>query len=417
MAGAGDGSVIGRRELLTSAASLAAAAAVSPAQALSLTSRLSHGAQNDPLGVRPDFPILENGRTYLNSAYITPCPRAVPAAGAAFLQAKAARPITVGEMLSKAGAVLNDFATLINASPNEVGFLFATTEAENTLANSIPMKAGDNVVVDSLHYDGALVVYRELEKRRGVELRIVEHRDGLVTPADIARRVDARTRLVSLSYVSSVNGLRHDVRAIADIAHAHGAYLHIDAIQALGMFPVDVRADNMDFLCSGTYKWLLGGFGVAPFYMRQSLLDLVPSDRFGIFQVESQTPDFHFTLRRTARRYDYATLPFAEVHQLGAALAYLNAVGVAKIEAHTLGLTRRLEKGLVAQGHKLFTPAGNRSSVLCVYTTKPTADVRKAFEDAKVDVTVREGHVRVSIALFNNSDDVDAALEVTKKLV
>lgn len=417
MAGAGDGSVIGRRELLTGAASLAAAAAVSPAHALSLATRPPHVAQNDPLGVRRDFPILENGRTYLNSAYITPCPRSVPAAGAAFLQAKATRPITVGEMLSKAGTVLNDFATLINASPSEVGFLFATTEAENTLANSVPMKAGDNVVVDSLHYDGALVVYRELEKRRGIELRIVDHHDGLVTPADIARRVDARTRLVSVSYVSSVNGLRHDIRAIADIAHGHGAYLHVDAIQALGMFPVDVRADNMDFLCSGTYKWLLGGFGVAPFYMRQSLHDVVPSDRFGIFQVESQTPDYHFTLRNTARRYDYATLPFAEVHQLGAALAYLNTIGVPKIEAHTLGLTRRLERGLVSQGHKLFTPPGNRSSVLCFYTKKPTADVRKAFEDAKVDVTVREGHVRVSMALFNNSDDVDAALDVAKKLV
>ena len=416
MAGAAGGSVIGRRELLSSAASLAAAAALAPGQALSIAAHRPTGGQNDPLGVRPDFPILENDRIYLNSAYITPCPRSVPAAGAAFLDAKATRPITVGEMLSKAGAVLDDFAALINASPGEIGFLFATTEAENTLANSIPMTAGDNVVVDALHYDGALVVYRELEKRRGIELRIVDHRDGLVTPGDIARRVDRRTRLVSLSYVSSVNGLRHDIRAIADLAHAHGAYLHVDAIQALGMFPVDVRADDVDFLCSGTYKWLLGGFGVAPFYVRQSLLGVVPPDRFGIFQVESQTPDNHFTLRKTARRYDYATLPFAEVHQLGAALAYLNKVGVAKIEAHTLGLTRRLETGLLSQGHKLFTPAGNRSSVLCFYTTRPMADVRKAFDDAKIDVTVREGHVRVSIALFNNSDDIDAALEATKKL-
>jgi selenocysteine lyase/cysteine desulfurase len=407
--------MIPRRDLLAGAAALAAA--LTPAQALALTSRLVRVEQNDPLGVRLDFPILENGRTYLNAAYITPCPRAVPAAGAAFLQAKATRPITVGELLTKAGAVLNDFATLINAAPGEVGFLFATTEAENTLANSIPMKAGDNVVVDALHYDGALVVYRELEKRRGIELRIVNHRNGLVTPADIARRVDARTRLVSVSYVSSVNGLRHDVRALADIAHAHGAYLHVDAIQALGMFPVDVRADNVDFLCSGTYKWLLGGFGIAPFYIRQSLLDVVPPDRFGIFQVASQTPDFHFTIRNTARRHNYATLPFAEVHQLGAALAYLNKVGVSKIEGHTLALTRRLEAGLLAQGHTLFTPPGNRSSVLCFYTTKPTADVRKVFEDAKVDVTVREGHVRVSIALFNNSDDVDAALEAAKKLL
>jgi len=238
----------------------------------------------------------------------------------------------------------------------------------------------------------------------------------LVTPADFARRVDARTRLIAVSYVSSVNGLRHDVRALADVAHAHNALLHVDAIQALGMFPVDVRADDMDFLCSGTYKWLLGGFGVAPFYIKKSLLDRVPPDRFGIFQVESQTPDYRFQLRNTARRYDYATLPFAEVHQLGAGLSYLDKVGVARIRDHTFGLTRRLEDGLLKQGYQLFTPAGNRSSVLCFYTTKPTNDVRAAFNDAKIDVTVREGHVRVSMGLFNNADDVDSALAVTKKL-
>jgi selenocysteine lyase/cysteine desulfurase len=406
---------IHRRELLSAAGSFAAVAAFAPSEALSMTSRFVHGA-DDPLRVRPDFPILDNGRTYLNSAYITPCPRAVPAAGAAFLEAKSTRPITVGEMLGKAGEVRAQFAKLINATPDEIGFVFATTEGENTVANNIPLTPGDNVVVDNLHYDGALVVHRQLEKRRGIELRIVEHRDGLVTPDDIARRVDGRTRLISVSYVSSVNGLRHDVRALADIAHAHGALLHVDAIQALGMFPVDVRADDMDFLCSGTYKWLLGGFGIAPFYIKRILLDRIPPDRYGIFQVASQTPDYHFQLRNTARRYDYATLPFAEVHQLGAALAYLEKVGVARIREHTLELTRHLEDGLLKQGHKLFTPPGNRSSVMCFYTTRPTSDVRAAFDDAKIDVTVREGHVRVSIALFNNSDDVDGALAVTKTL-
>ena len=405
-----------RRELLSAAGSFAAVAALAPSKALSLTSRFLLGP-NDPLGVRPDFPILENGRTYLNSAYITPCPRAVPAAGAAFLEAKSTRPITVGELLGRAGEVRAQFAKLINATADEIGFVFATTEGENTVANNIPMSPGDNVVVDNLHYDGALVVHRQLEKRRGIELRIVEHRDGLVKPTDIARRVDGRTRLISVSYVSSVNGLRHDVRALADIAHAHGALLHVDAIQALGMFPVDVRADDMDFLCSGTYKFLLGGFGVAPFYIKRALLDRVPPDRFGIFQVESQTSDYHFQLRTTARRYDYATLPFAEVHQLGAALEYLDKVGVARIQDHTLGLTRRLEKGLLEQGHKLFTPLGNRSSVLCFHTARPTSAVRAAFDEAKIDVTVREGHVRVSMALFNNSDDVDSALAVTKTLV
>jgi selenocysteine lyase/cysteine desulfurase len=408
--------LIRRRDLVSAAASLAAVAAVTPARALAMTSRLIPGP-DDPLGVRPDFRILENGRTFVNSAYVTPCPRTVPDAGAAFLQAKATRPITVGEMLGKANVVRAQFANLINATPDEIGFLFATTEGENAVANTISLKPGDNVVVDDLHYEGALVVYRQLEKRRGIELRIVRHRDGALTPADYARQVDARTRLVSVSYVSSVNGLRHDVRALADMAHAHGALMYVDAIQAVGMIPVDVRADDVDFLCTGTYKWLLGGFGIAPFYIRKALLDRLPPDRFGLFGIESQTPDHRYEVRKSARRYDYATLPFAEVHQLGAALSYLTTVGVPRIRDHTLALTRRLEAGLLEQGYKLFTPAGNQSSILCFYTRKPPSDVRTAFEQAKIDVTVRDDHVRVSFALFNNATDVDQVLAITKKLV
>lgn len=405
---------LGRRQFVTKAASMAAAAAVTPATALGAHPPLL--SADDPLGVRADFPILANGRTFLNAAYITPSPRAVVAAGAAFLHAKAERPITVGEMLGKAGEVRAQFARLVNASPDEIGFVFATTEGENTVANNVPMGPGDNVVVDDLHYEGALVVHRELEKRRGVELRIVRHRGGLVTTADLARHVDHRTKLVSLSLVSSINGLRHDARAVADIAHAHGALLHLDAIQAIGTFPVDVRAMDVDFMCSGTYKGLLAGFGVAPFYIRQSLLSRVPTDRFGIFQVASQTPDLRFTLRDNARRYDYATLPFAEVHQLGAGIAYLEKVGIARIESHLMALTSRLRDGLLAQGYRLFTPVENRAPIVAFFYTRPAADVRAAFEGAKVDVTVREGHVRASVGLYNNTEDVDRLLAVTSRL-
>ncbi len=407
---------IDRRTFVASATSLAAAAVAVPARGFGEAPRRLLSLADDPLGVRADFPILENGRTFLNAAYITPSPRVVSDAGAAFYQSKATRPISVGELLTKTGEVCTQFARFIHAAPEEVGFVFATSEGENTVANNVPLQPGDNVVVDDLHYDGALVTYRQLEKRRGIQLRIVKHRNGQITPDDFARQIDARTRLVAVSYVSSVNGLRHNVRALADLAHAKGALLHVDAIQAVGMFPIDVRADDMDFLCAGTYKWLLGGFGVAPFYIRQSLLERVPMDRFGIFQVSNNLPDYHFELKKTARRYNYASLPFAEVHQLAAALSYLEKIGVERIFAHTLGLTQRLETGLVAQGYKLFTPSGNRSSVLCFYTRRPVAEITSAMNTAKIDVSVRDDHVRASIALFNNAEDIDRLLEVTKRL-
>ncbi|MDQ6611788.1 MAG: aminotransferase class V-fold PLP-dependent enzyme, partial [Gemmatimonadota bacterium] len=119
-------------------------------------------------------------------------------------------PTTHGEMLTKASAVRAQCARLLNATPEEIGFVFATTEGENAVANNLPMHPRDNVAVDDLHCDGALVVYRELEKRRGRALRIVRHPGGVVSAKDIAQQVDNRTRLISLSLVSSINELRHD---------------------------------------------------------------------------------------------------------------------------------------------------------------------------------------------------------------
>jgi selenocysteine lyase/cysteine desulfurase len=136
----------------------------------------------------------------------------------------------VGDLLRKTGEVRSQFARLVNASPEEIGFVFATTEGENIVANSVPMGPGDNVVIDDLCYDGALVIHRELEKRRGIELRIVKNRDGAVRPEDIAARVDRRTRLVSVAWVSHRNGYRHDLRALAGIAHApHSRTLRLSA--------------------------------------------------------------------------------------------------------------------------------------------------------------------------------------------
>ena len=395
-----------RREFVAAAASLAAGVSLKPFP--------MPVSDDDPLGLRADFPLV-NARTFLNGAYITPAPKQSIAAAQAFVEARA-RPMLVGDLLRRAGEVRAQFARLVNAAPEEIGFVYATTEGENIVANSVPMGQGDNVVIDDLCYDGALVVHRELERRRGIELRIVRNRDGAVSLADIAARVDSRTRLVSVSWVSHRNGFRHDLRAVADLAHAHGALFHTDAIQGLGTLRLDVRTADVDFLCAGTYKGLLGGFGIAPFYMRRDLLGRVVPDRFGIFGVSKELPGHRFEVDPTAGRYDYATLPFAEVHQLGASLAYLEAIGIPRIEEHVLGLVRRMQDGLLAQGYRLFTPPGNRSSIVSFYITRPAGDVKTAYERESVDVTVRDDHVRASVAVFNNAAEVDRFLAVTRAM-
>jgi selenocysteine lyase/cysteine desulfurase len=375
------------------------------------------GGSGDPLGVRADFPVADNV-LFLNSAYITPTPRPVVAAGREFAEAKGSAPIALGDMLRKTDAVRAQFARLINASPDEIGFLSATSEGENVVARSMRLDRGDNVVIDELHYETEFVLYTHLAKTSGVELRIAKANGGAVTAKELEPLVNQRTKLVSVAWVSHQNGFRHDMRPIADLAHAHGAFFYTDGIQAAGMFPLDVKAAGVDAMAAGTYKWLLGAFGVAPFYVRREMLERLTLDRYGALHVEKKISDREFEIFKTTKRFDYATLAFGPVYQLGAGLEYLERVGVDRIESHTVELAHRLHRGLRTLGFELTTPDGNRSSIVTFRVRKPLDAIERHLAASKTQVSVRENgtQIRVSPALFNTAHDIDRFLTVAEGL-
>jgi selenocysteine lyase/cysteine desulfurase len=401
---------VARRSFMTASAAGFVAAIQPPA-----VSAAPSDPRLDPLGVRADFPVVDH-RIYLNSAYIAPVHRAGIAASQAHLEAKSKGSLDVGSLMRTNGAVRAQFARMIHATPEEIGLLFSTGDGENVIANGVGLNPGDNVVVDDLHYTTEFVLYRALEASRGIGLRIVKSRDGAVTAADFEPHVDKRTRIVSVAWVSNQNGFRHDMRPIADLAHAHGALFYADAVQAAGMIDLDVRAAGVDALCSGSYKWLMSEFGVAPFFVSRAVVDRIQSDRIGEFAVVRNDPDRHYELVKNASKFEGTSRSFGAVAQLQASLSYLEKIGVPRVEEHTVGLAQQLYAGLVKQGYKMFTPPGNRSSIVTFYITKPANAWRAALNPAKIDVTIRNAQVRVSPALFNNVDEIDRLLSITKTL-
>ena len=400
-----------RRSVLAALPSVAGLSALTPSRAP------GEGVAPDPLGVRADFPVADT-TLYLNSAYITPTPLPVVAAGREFAEAKATAPISLGEMLHQTDVVRAQFAKLVGAGPDEVGFLAATSEGENVVAGSLGFGSGDNVVIDELHYETEFVLYSHLAKTTGVELRVAPARGGAVTTKELEPMVDRRTKLVSVAWVSHQNGFRHDMRKIADLAHAHGAFFYADGIQAAGMFPIDVKAAGVDAMAVGTYKWLLGSFGVAPFYVRREMLDRLRLDRHGALHVEREIGPREFEIYKTTKRFEYATLAFGPVYELGAGLAYLERVGVDRIETHTVALAQRLQRGLRSLGFEVTTPEGNRSSIVAFRVGKAADQIARHLEDTRTRVSVREKgtQIRVSPALFNTEADIDRFLTVAEGL-
>ena len=179
-------------------------------------------SEEDPLGVRGEFPITED-TAYLNTASSGPLPRAVHDALTAYAEERATyrNPGSRGEALRDARA---KFARLFGANEEEIALLFSTSDAENIITSALDWREGDNVVVDELHFTTTYVLYRELEKRHGIELRIVPVREGRASVDDFAARTDARTRLISVAWVSNRNGYKHHLPSLSEVAHAHDAY-------------------------------------------------------------------------------------------------------------------------------------------------------------------------------------------------
>ena len=390
---------------------------VSAAAGVAEARRISEGVALDASAARADFPAAA-GSAYLNTPYIGPIPRSVEQAGVDFVRSKAENPISLGAMLEKGNEARGKFAGLFGAAPNEIGFLFATSEGENLVTSALDLGPGDNVVVDDLHYTTTYVLYKTLEKKKGIELRIAPSVEGRADRENFEPFVDSRTRLLSVSWVSHQNGFRHDLRELADLAHAHGALLYADGIQALGMFRTNLREEGVDFVASGTYKWLFASYGVAPFFIREEHLDRIPPDRMGALSLESEGPNHEFRLYPSARKYEYATLAFGPLYQLDAALDYLANAGLGNIEDHTVPLAREMRRGLVDMGFRVRTPERNGSAIVAFLHGKHPEKAQRVFERREVRVSFRESgtQIRAGAAVFNNKEDVERFLEAAEEL-
>lgn len=380
-------------------------------------SRVTAQDLGDPLNVRKDFPALRE-LTFLNTAYAGLIPQPVADAARQWIERRAMRSYTVGEMFARADEARALLARMLGAGEDEIAFISSTTEGENIVVNSLDFKAGDNIVYDDLVYPSTPAIYQKLASTRGVEVRVVKSRNGAATVEDFAKLVDRRTRLISVAWVNNNSGYRHDMKALANLAHGHGAYLYSDAVQFIGTGPVDVHAEGVDFFTTGTYKWLMAGFGVAAFYVRRELMEQIQPPYVGWRTRPDQ--------QRNSKKFEYATLPFGELYELAASLEYLQRIGLDTIEARSQVLVQRLRNGLAQRQIAIATPANNRSPIVSFYIRRSSAEATKMMEAERVRVSFQDlapaagapgqTRVRVAIAFFNNEADIDRMLTMAEKL-
>ena len=260
---------LSRRELLASIGGAAAGAALGalvPPRAADAATMLDAMRDDATFPRHKDFSI-GSGVAFLNSAWSHPLPIAAMRAMRDQVLVRTTPGVTMPESGPRRKLVKEAFAAMINATPEEISFIPNTCTGENLVVNALGIaelaNSGINVVTDALHFDGALIHLQALQKQRGLDLRVVMPRDNRIRIEDLEGVVDARTKLVEISLVSMYNGFQHDLKAVCDLAHAHGALVYADIIQAAGAVPIDVRASGVDFCACAGFKWLMSDFGLA----------------------------------------------------------------------------------------------------------------------------------------------------------
>jgi len=312
------------------------------------------------------------------------------------------------------------FASLINASPDEIAVFSSVSEATSAVASAINFGSRRNgVVVTEAEFPTIGHVWLA-QQPHGARVSWVPVRDGVVRPDDYAPLIDDDTAIVSACHGYYLNGFMHDLARIAEIVHARDALLYVDAYQTIGTVPIDVKALDVDLLVAGNLKFLLGIPGIAFLYVRRALIDaLQPTvtgwfGRSNPFAFESTQLDWS----PTASRFDTGTPPIINAYAARAGMETIAGVGVPAIRAWLEVLGRRLIDGGRERGLTLHGPDDmSLRTATTSFVVDDSHHVETAMRQRGVLPSARGPVIRLAPHFYNTLDDVDVALDTLAAIV
>jgi selenocysteine lyase/cysteine desulfurase len=249
-------------------------------------------------------------------------------------------------------------------------------------------------------------------KRKGVQVRFIPLADDKVATADtFASHIDTTTRVISLSHVTFHAGQRHDIESIGRLCRENGIYLVVDAMQSIGVLPIDVKKMGASVLAAGCHKGLLVPQGLGLLYVDDAMQELQPV-YLALSSLADPPDDYiarpgNLTLRRDAGRFELGNYNLPDLHALSSSIDLILRTGQLKIEQHVLALGDHLMAHLDKLGVKLIGPRKRAHRAHIYVLAVPALDWFEYFTQNQVRVSPERGGIRISFGIFNSIDDVD----------
>jgi selenocysteine lyase/cysteine desulfurase len=367
------------------------------------------------LSVRDEFPIFEH-TVYANSCSQGALSHRVRAAAEEWLAGWDENGAEWEFWVNRNEEARAGFARLLHAEADDVAVTTSVSQGVSALVSALDLTGERNRIVISEYEFPTVGQIAHAQELRGAEVVHVRPEvDGRIPLERFAEAIDERTALVCCTAVSFRSGHRHDVSAIAEVAHRHGAFLLADSYQAIGALELDVRTLGADVVVGGTVKYLLGSAGLAFMWLRESLRSTLLPTQTGWFADEDifAMSIADYSPHATARRFDSGTPPVPSLYPGVAGMELVADVGIPAIEAHVRTLVDRLLAGLDELGATVATSRGplEYGPLICVVSTDPDALV-DVLAAERIVTSTRDSNLRISLHLYNVEDDVDRILEV-----
>ena len=305
------------------------------------------------------------------------------------------------------------FARLIGAQPDQVAVLSSVSHATAAVAGAMEWSERPTAVVSRAEFPTVGQIWLAQE-RRGARVRWIDVVDGDVPEDGYRKAVDDTTAVMSACHGYYQTGAKQDLDALVRIARSGGALLFLDAYQTLGTHPIDVTETPVDFLTSGTLKYLMGAPGIAFLYVRPEVAERLRPTVTGWF---GQADPFafrvdHLEYAAGARRFDSGTPPIWNACVARAGMEAIEAIGPAAIHRWTTHLSGLLIEGGDDRGLKRLGPSDPlRKTPSTAFACSDSAAVEAALQERGVLASARGPAIRLAPHFYTTVDDIEVALD------
>jgi selenocysteine lyase/cysteine desulfurase len=370
--------------------------------------------------IRAEFPITKQ-MAYLQTATATPLANPIRDAMDSFLFRLQKYMITHAEYRPMMNEAKKQFSELINASPEEISFVKNTTDGMNVAINGLEMKKGDNIVISQLEHPNQITSW-VYQKKKGVEVRLVQPRGNRVELDDIAKKIDENTKALGICSVTAL-GLKYDIPKLSKICKETSTPIVLDAVQNIGNEPVDVKKLDVDFLSTSCHKGLLTPCGIGFHYTSSRIIDevspmFVGGRSFKREEYEKDPSKLHLLTDGT--KFEYGNQNYFGINAVIAAMEFLKKIGIDDIYSRGTKLAEYFREGLLSIGAEPFEYKKEERCHIVPFNVpgKDDREIVKKLDENKVRVIFSYGKaIRASFGLFNNTEEADKALSLLEKFM